>query len=125
VSEVETPIHVVGGNGTYAQLWLDGAMVSETPVTSDDFTATLRDSPAPGNHRYRLELVDPGNRRLVITSHIYVRTIAAASDGCGCHTGGLDAAPSLLLGLLPLLRRRRRHERPPAAEPDVSSRACG
>jgi uncharacterized protein (TIGR03382 family) len=106
IAEVELPLHVTGGNGTFVQVWRDGAKLVDLPVTSDDFTTTATDAPPAGDHRYRVELTDPGDQRLVVTSHIYVHAIAARPGGCAA------AAPDAPLALLPVLalawRRRRR-----------------
>jgi hypothetical protein len=63
------------------------------------------------DHRYRIELIDDLNRRVVVTSHIYVHAIDA-SGGCGCRAGGgLDGAAPVLAMALPWLGRRRRARR--------------
>jgi hypothetical protein len=111
IAKAEITLHVTGGNTMFVQVWRDGAMTSETPVTSDDFTTTVEDVPAPGDHRYRVELVDVGNMRIVITSHIYVHAVAGADGGGCCQAGGnwlgglVSLAPLILL-VVP--RRRRR-----------------
>ena len=97
---------VTGGNGTFLQLWRDGAKLEQIEVTSDDFRHTFEDEPGNGmKRRYRLELINDSNNRIVVTSHIYV-TGTDAGGGC-CDGGGgasiVFAAPTLLL----LLKRRR------------------
>jgi hypothetical protein len=60
-------IHVTGGDGTFAQMWRDGAMLEpELAVTGDDFTASFDDAPGAGDFRYRVELVSNGNQRIVV-----------------------------------------------------------
>jgi len=103
----EVALHVTGGAGTFAQLWRDGAKLAQVEVTSDDFRHTFEDEPGDGvQRRYRVELINDANNRIVVTSHIYV-TGTEVSGGCcdgGAGTGALLAAP--VLGLL--LRRRRK-----------------
>ena len=109
-------IHVTGGAGTFAQVWRDGVKASSVEVTSDDFTTTYDDAQtALGEvHRYRVEVINDTNQRLVVTSHIYAS--GDPSTGCGCTTGGGgDALPVLalvlVLGRRPRTRRSRRLER--------------
>jgi len=110
ISQVEMSVHVTGGNGMFVRIWRDGAQLTTTAVTSDDFTTTAQDVPGAGDHRYRVELNDIGNRRVVVTSHIYVHAIDAS--GCGCRAGGrLDGAWPLLAIALPWFRRRPRSPR--------------
>lgn len=94
---------VTGGTGYFVQLWRDGEQIGQVEVTSDAFTHTFSDEPGPMKRRYRLELVDAGGSRIVVTSHIFVE--GAEAGGC-CDSGGSLAglAPALLL----FLPRRRR-----------------
>ena len=105
VAKVNVQAHVVGGDGTFIQLWRDGEKLGQTPVTGADFKSTFFDIPGAQLRRYRLELINDINQRIVVTSHIYVHGIA--DDGCGCRTGG--SAGGWLLALLTCcaLRRRR------------------
>jgi hypothetical protein len=41
LGKVELPTHVTGASGYFLQLWRDGAMILEVPVTSNDFS-TIR-----------------------------------------------------------------------------------
>jgi hypothetical protein len=102
ISHASMTVHVTGGSGMFVQIWRDGAKVATKPVTSDDFQTTFSDTPAVGGTtRYRAELMDDTNNRVVVTSHIYAHGVA----GGGCNTGG-SASPLLALGLLALRRRR-------------------
>jgi hypothetical protein len=115
IDQIQLALHVTGGAGTFAQLWRDGAMLGDQhPITSDDATLTLDDTPGAGDFRYRVELINDTNQRLVVTSHFYVHAVAAA-DGCGCRTqgsqrpGGIGGAlPILALAWLAIPLRRRR-----------------
>jgi MYXO-CTERM domain-containing protein len=114
VERAELAIHVTGGAGTFAELWRNGAMIGEPhPVTGDDVTLTLDDAPGAGDFRYRVELINDANQRLVVTSHFFVHAIAAGS-GCGCGASGDPASAALLAIALPwIARRRRRRQRCP------------
>lgn len=107
VPAAEVRVHVTGGAGTFAQLWRDGEKIDDVQVDSDDFTHTFVDD-AAGSHRYRIELVDNGNQRIVITSHLYA-TVVPDGSGC-CDAGSRGTAgglvPAVLVALA--LRRRRR-----------------
>lgn len=103
VAKVSVQAHVVGGDGTFVQLWRDGEKLGQMPVTGADFTNTFFDVPGAQLRRYRLELINDINQRIVVTSHIYVHGIA--DDGCGCHTGG---SGGWLLALLTCCALRRR-----------------
>jgi uncharacterized protein (TIGR03382 family) len=87
----EIAAHVTGGTGTFLQLWRDGEKLSQ--VTE---------------RRYRAELINDANMRVVVTSHIYV-TGTEAGGGC-CQGGGATGAFVALPVLALLLRRRRRLE---------------
>ncbi|HUJ57821.1 MAG TPA: CehA/McbA family metallohydrolase [Kofleriaceae bacterium] len=107
ISEVQLDVHVTAGSGNFAQVWRDGTQVKMVPITSDDWRWTYREKPGEGDHRYRVELVDPINHPIVITSHIYAHAIAGSSGGCDA---GLGSGPLAGLGLL-LLRPRARRKR--------------
>jgi MYXO-CTERM domain-containing protein len=113
IETAELDVRVRGGAGTFVQLWRDGAKLLQVEVTRDDFTHRFEDRPGAADRRYRIELIDGGNRRLVVTSHIYVHGVAGG--GCGCQAGGRTHAPgtALAAGLLALRlghRRRRRRD---------------
>ena len=98
-------IHVTGGTGMFAQVFRDGVKVHQADVTSDDAVLRYTDSTV-GEHRFRIELVDDGNQRIVVTSHLYAMISEDQSCGCGGGVGGAG----LGVGALALaLRRRRRH----------------
>lgn len=109
IATAELPTHITGASGYFLQLWRDGQKALEVPVTSNDFTTTLTDTPTAGAHRYRVELDDQGSDRVVVTSHFYV-TATGKADGGGCATGPGGALAGMLLPALGLLisRRRRR-----------------
>lgn len=96
-------VHVTGGAGMFAQIFRDGVKVHQSDVTSDDAHLTYTDSTA-GEHRFRVELVDDGNQRIVVTSHLYARISEDSSCGCGGDPGGAGLA----IGALALALRRRR-----------------
>ncbi|MFN0249746.1 MAG: CehA/McbA family metallohydrolase [Kofleriaceae bacterium] len=101
-------VSVTGGDGMFAQIWRDGEKLVQLDVTGDDFTGDYVDAATEGRHRYRLELVDDGNRRVVITSHVIV-TIIVSEDSC-CNAsarGSLVPASIAMLGLAICTRRRR------------------
>jgi len=104
VAHVELPVHVTGGAGMFLQLWRDGIKVDQIAIDSADFTATFEDTPGAADHRYRLEIIDDANRRIVITSHFFVHGIAGEGGGC-CGTSRGDL--SGLVMLLWLVRRAR------------------
>ena len=126
VDHLDMTIHVVGGNGTFVQVWIDGKKTTQIAVTSDDFTTSYGSAPAASRtttstrtvnaarapQRYRLELVNDLNQRIVVTGHILVNDPGSdAAPGCGCRS---DNGSSALLGVLvlPFMRRRRRREAP-------------
>ncbi|MDQ3368289.1 MAG: CehA/McbA family metallohydrolase [Myxococcota bacterium] len=104
----EVAVRITGGVGTFVQLWRDGEKRAQVEVTSDDFRHTFEDEPGAGQQRrYRIELINDANNRLVVTSHIYV---TGTDAGGGCCDGGAGTG-TLLAALVPLallVRRRRR-----------------
>jgi hypothetical protein len=116
VETAELDVSVRGGAGTFVQLWRDGAKLAQAEVTRDDFTHRFEDRPGAATRRYRIELTNGGNQRLVVTSHIYVHGVAGG--GCGCGAGGGGGAPGAALAALlaaRLLAPRRRGAQPAAA----------
>jgi hypothetical protein len=125
IAHVALAVHVQGGDGTFAQVWRDGVMLDpQRAITGDDATVTFDDVPGAGDFRYRVELVDGGGSRIVVTSHFYVHAVTGGA-GCGCGaTGDLapDLASGIASGLVPVLVllvpwRRRRRARRSAAPP--------
>jgi hypothetical protein len=111
VSRARLAIHVTGGDGMFAQVWRNGAMVEpEVPVVGDDFSTTIEDVPGAGDFRYRVQLVNGSGQLIVITSHFYVHALEGGSGGCGCdaHTGVAGGVVPVLLMLVPARVRRRR-----------------
>lgn len=96
-------VHVTGGAGMFVQIFRDGVKVHQDEVTSDDAVAHYSDSTV-GEHRFRVELVDDGNQRIVVTSHLYAMISEDQSCGCGGGVGGAG----LGVGALALAVRRRR-----------------
>jgi len=84
VQAAELRVHIIGGAGNFAQLWRNGTKADQVEITSDDFTHTFVDDTG-GAHRFRVELINDANNRIVITSHIYV---TVTPGGCGCATSG-------------------------------------
>ena len=122
IAHVQLTIHVQAGDGTFARVWRDGAQLDpQLAITGDDATVAFADVPGAGEFRYRVELVDGGGSRIVITSHFYVHAITAGA-GCGCHASG-DLTADLTSGLVPALvlvvpwRRQRRVRRPAPLPP--------
>lgn len=105
IDHVAMTIHVTGGDGTFAEVWRDGIKLNQLAVTGDDATLHYDETPGAADHRYRVELIDDANHRLVITSHIYVHGVAA--NGCGCGAANPGAGIPMLLVVLVLRRRRR------------------
>lgn len=105
VADVALPVRVTGGAGMFVQVWRDGAQLAEKPIDSGDFSTTFEDAPAPGDHRYRVEIVDNGNHRVVVTSHIYVHAVKGSDGGCSTSRGGALAL-GWLFAALALVRRR-------------------
>jgi MYXO-CTERM domain-containing protein len=104
-STVEARVHVTGGDGSFVQLWRDGAKITQQPVTGADTTVTLTDEPGEGTYRYRVEVMNDLNQRVVVTSHIYA-TVEPAS-GCGCRSSR-GSGGVVLIALASLLATRRR-----------------
>jgi hypothetical protein len=110
IAHAKLMIHVTGGDGMFAQVWRNGVMIDPmVAITGDDFTGTFDDMPGAGNFRYRVELIDGANDRIVITSHFYVHAVDAVG-GCGCDArqGLAGGIVPVLVILLPLTRRRSR-----------------
>ncbi|MCW5801050.1 MAG: CehA/McbA family metallohydrolase [Deltaproteobacteria bacterium] len=109
VARAELTVHVVNPRGetVFAQLWRDGEKLDQVPVEGADFTHTFADVPGAAPHRYRIELIDDANRRIVVTSHIFVDGVAASPEGC-CSGSAGGTAPLAGLALAALLRRKRR-----------------
>ncbi len=102
VAHVAIAIHVTRGDGYFAQVWRDGVKLNQLAVSGDDATLSYNEDPGAADHRYRVELIDGANHRVVITSHIYVQGVAAS--GCAAtSTGG-----ALLLVVIAFAIRRRR-----------------
>lgn len=114
IGTVTMPIRVTGGAGTFLQVWRDGEKLEQVKLETDDVTHVFSERPGPGSFRYRVELIDDANRRIVVTSHFFVEAVAAADDeGCGCrspHAGpsGLAALALVVLGLVTRRRPRLR-----------------
>jgi hypothetical protein len=107
VAAVNARVHVVGGDGMFAQLWRDGEKLEQKPITGNDTTVTFRDDVGDSSHRYRVELID-FNQRVVVTSHIYV---TVESSHCGCRSSGGRGWPGVMLIALAALRATRRRAR--------------
>jgi len=97
VQSAALEIHVTGGAGMFAQVWRDGEKVKQLDVARDDQTLKYTDEDG-GHHRYRIELVDDGNQRIVVTSHLYANVTPMGS--CGCASG---SSPGPLTSLLMLV----------------------
>lgn len=110
IGEVKATVHVIGedpdGSALQVQLWRDGVKLTQKPVSGADAKVAFSDTPGAGNHRYRAELINDLNQRLVVTSHIYVQAIAA-DEGCGCESSG-GGGGWLVVGALAFVSRRRR-----------------
>ncbi|MBA3539631.1 MAG: PHP domain-containing protein [Deltaproteobacteria bacterium] len=106
VAQVQLAVHITRGATTFVQLWRDGEQLQSVEVTSDEFTTTLTDAPGAMARRYRVEIINNGGNRLVVTSHFYVAGIAG-DDGCGCRSSTPTAGFASLLVLGLVLRRRR------------------
>ncbi|HEY5949366.1 MAG TPA: CehA/McbA family metallohydrolase [Kofleriaceae bacterium] len=105
IATVHASVHVVGGDGMFVQLWRNGIKLEQKAVTGADATVAFSDSPGDMSYRYRVELINDLNQRVVVTSHIYVNGVA---DGCGCRTNGSRGWPGVaLIALAWLLATRR------------------
>lgn len=106
-ANVTITAHVVGAEaGSIVQVWRDGVKLAQKPVSGADFTTTFDDTPGAQPRRYRLEVINDLNQRIVVTSHIYVNGIA--DEGCGCATRNARGGWVLAFALLALRRRRQR-----------------
>jgi hypothetical protein len=111
IDNVQLKIHVIGGDSDFAQVWRDGENVGQMAVGGNDFTWTYTETPGTDPHRYRIEIVNSGNQRLLISSHFYVQGVAATGSGMGmggsgCAAGGDSSGGGLLLLALLALRKR-------------------
>lgn len=104
VATAEVTVSIAGGAGMFVQLWRDGARLEQVEIPSDDFTHVFSDE-AAGPHRYRVEVIDEANQRIVVTSHIYANVAGAA--GC-CEAAGRGPRGAALPALLVVLALRRR-----------------
>lgn len=106
---VAAQVRVQTGQGMFVQLIRDGVKLATARVDSDDFSHTFTDAVGLTSHRYRIELVDEGGARIVVTSHIYVVGVAGgpALDESGCCNSNPQPPLLALLAILPLVRRRR------------------
>jgi MYXO-CTERM domain-containing protein len=99
---------VVGAEpGMIVQVWRDGVKLAQKPVNGTNFTTTFDDTPGAQARRYRLELINDLNQRIVVTSHIYVNGVP--DEGCGCTTRNTRGGWVIALALVALRRRRRSH----------------
>jgi hypothetical protein len=106
VPSVNARVHVIGGDGSFVQLWRDGKKIDQKPVSGTDATVTFSDGVGDSTYRYRVELISDLNQRVVVTSHIYV-TVESAH--CGCRSSGRHGWPgAALIALAALLATRRR-----------------
>jgi uncharacterized protein (TIGR03382 family) len=105
LATAEFPLTITGGTGGIAQLWRDGVLIDEVEVDTDSFTHTFRDAPGAADRRYRIEMINDGGKRIVVTSHFYVHGIAA-DDGCGCQSNEPGGITVILLALGLVLRKR-------------------
>jgi uncharacterized protein (TIGR03382 family) len=107
VEHAALAVKVTDGAGMFVQLWRDGEKLDQVEITSPSFSHTFEDTPGASSHRYRIELIDDANQRIVVTGHIYVDGITASGCGCNSSTTPLAGAVPFLL----LLRRRRRRSK--------------
>ena len=106
-SLVEIDAHIVGGQGHFVQLWRDGEKLEQVEVTSNDFHGGFEDEPGKDmKRRYRLELINDANNRVVVTSHIYVNGAFHTHD-CSCR-GAPNSASWILLGIVAVWLHRPR-----------------
>jgi MYXO-CTERM domain-containing protein len=106
LATVRVSADITGGDGTIVQLWRDGERLAQKPVTGADTRVTFEDTPGAQLRRYRIELINDLNQRLVVTSHIYVEGVAG--DGCGCATGSSGGGLAVLGAVAFAIRRRKR-----------------
>src|SRR6185503_3404120 len=109
LTTVDVVAQVIGGDGTFVQLWRDGVKLEQKPVVGNDTMVTFTDDPGKGSYRYRIELINDLNQRLVVTSHVYAEV---TDPNCGCRTSDPRGAASLVLIALAWLRATRRTARP-------------
>jgi hypothetical protein len=129
VGEARLTLHVTGGDGTLAQVWRDGALVEGFTVEGDDWTHTVVYPVTGERERYRIEIVQ--NRRVTVTSHLYVEGDPSLADGGGCCSAGGGGAAAWLVLVLgcgacrPARRKRpeRNPRRRPRRPPSRASRA--
>ncbi len=108
--DIRIHVRVRGGDGMFAQIWRDGAKLVQLDVTGDDFTTEyVDDSVTDGQHRYRLELVEGANRRVVVTGHI-APTYFTPDEGC-CNASARGSLVPVLLAVFGLTCTRRRRSR--------------
>ncbi len=109
IDTVALSVHVLGGDTDFAQIWRDGVNVAQQAVVGNDYTWTYKEEPGAAAHRYRVEIINNGNRRLLITSHFYVQGVAASASGCAAGgSRGLGFGFSCVAALGLILRKRRR-----------------
>ncbi|MCI0670195.1 MAG: CehA/McbA family metallohydrolase [Myxococcaceae bacterium] len=111
---------VTGAKGQRVRWVHNGVGLPFGEVDSDAFVLEREvQAPAEGEDRYRVEVWVEGRPRTV-TSHVWVSRSAEfrgvpatppevpATQGCGCGAGAGGSAGVLALGLLALVRRRKR-----------------
>lgn len=104
-ANVTVSARVVGGDGSFLQLWRDGKMLRQLDIKGSDVKLSFDDAPGPQLRRYRLEVVNEIGQRTVVTSHIYVRGVE--DTGCGCASTDTRGGWVLAFALLALVRRPR------------------
>lgn len=107
LGNVKVEATITNGNATILQLWRNGEKIEQKHITGSTAKATFEDSPGKGDFRYRLELINDFNQRVVVTSHIYVTGIPA-EDGCGCQSRDARGSWLLAFAVLAMLTRRVR-----------------
>jgi hypothetical protein len=110
IATVTMPLTITGGAGNFVQLWRDGERLEQIEITSDSFSHTFEDVPGAEDHRYRIELINDANNRIVVTGHFFVHGIAG-DDGCGCRSSNDSLLPLWLVGLAIACRRGARRAR--------------
>jgi hypothetical protein len=111
IATMRMPLTIIGGAGNFVQLWRDGERLAQIEITSDDFAHTFVDEPGARDRRYRVELINNANQRIVVTSHFFVHGIAA--EGCGCRSNSPSGVWLVLLAVLSAARRRASTRRSP------------